>query len=871
MGMTSSDVRRRFVEFWLARDHRRVPSAPLVPHDDPTLLFTSAGMVQFKKYYSGAIALPFRRAVTVQKCLRVTDIEDVGRTPRHDTFFEMLGHFSFGDYFKREAIQWNWEFFTRELGIDPERLTASVFERDDEAYRIWRDVVGLPPERIVRLTAKDNFWGPAGGTGACGPCSELYFDLGPELDPRPEARAGDDTDRFVEVGNFVFPQFDRQADGTDLPLKNRGIDTGIGLERLVMVVQGKTSIFQTDLFRPLVDEAARVAGVAYEGREVALHIIADHARALTFALGEGVLPSNEGRGYVIRRLIRRAAVQGWNLGLREPFLHRLVDHVVEMMREPYPEVAEGRDRVALALRGEEERFGETLDQSIAKLEALIAEVERGGARDVPGEQAFVLHDTYGLPLEVTVDMARGRGLTVDHAGFERCMAEQKERSRASASFALKSDELVWHTVREGAGTEFRGYEEESCTGHVLRWAPLPGGEALVVLDRTPLYGESGGQVGDTGELRQDGFTLEVRDALREGSEIRHRVGLAADAAERLSRPDAIWTATIDRERRAAIRRHHTATHLLQAALRRVLGKHVAQAGSRVAPDRFRFDFTHVSALTSEQRLEVERIANQAILANLPVAIRYSTYDEAVRDGVTALFGEKYDAGRVRRVKIAEVSEELCGGIHVAATGEIGALLILEESAVAAGTRRIEAVCGLVALQQVQGMREGLGTLRRLLGTTVEEAPAKIQHLQEEIARLRKDLSRARAGEGVAELDRLLASAETIGDARFAVGEIDAESVNALRETGDLIRKRIGRGGALLAAAIGKKTSFLAVVTDDLVAEGKLKADAIVRRVAGLTGGNGGGRPQMALGGAGDKAPVAEALDEARRLFRQMLG
>jgi alanyl-tRNA synthetase len=869
--MTSSEVRRRFVEFWLARDHHRVPSAPLVPRDDPTLLFTSAGMVQFKKYYSGSVPLPFRRAVTVQKCLRVTDIEDVGRTPRHDTFFEMLGHFSFGDYFKPEAIVWNWEFFTRELGIDPERLTASVFEQDHEAYRIWRDVVGLPPERIVHLTAKDNFWGPAGGTGACGPCSELYFDLGPELDPRPEARAGDDTDRFVEVGNLVFPQFDRQADGSDLPLQNRGIDTGIGLERLVMVVQGKTSIFQTDLFWPLVEEAARVAGVAYAGHEIALHIIADHARALSFALSEGVLPSNEGRGYVIRRLIRRAAVQGWNLGRREPFLHRLVDRVVEMMREPYPEVAEGRERTVLALRGEEERFGETLDQSIAKLQDLIGEVERNGAKEVPGEAAFLLHDTYGLPLEVTVDFSRGRGLTVDHVGFERCMTEQKERSRASASFALRTDTLEWRTVCEGAGTEFRGYDEETSEARVLRWAPLPDGEALVVLDRTPFYGESGGQVGDTGRLRHDDLALEVRDTLCEGSEIRHRVSLVPGATERLSRRDAVWEAVIDGERRAAIRRHHTATHLLQSALRRVLGQHVAQAGSRVAPDRLRFDFTHFAALTPEQRREVERLANDAIVRNLPVGIRYSTYDEAVRDGVTALFGEKYDIDRVRRVKVAGLSEELCGGTHVAATGEIGALLILEESAVAAGTRRIEAVCGLVALKQTQAMREGLGALRRLLGTTIEEAPTKIQHLQEEIIRLRKDLSRARAGEGSAELDRVLAGAEIIGDARFVVGGIQAESVNALREAGDQIRKRLGRGGALLAATIGEKTSFLAVVTDDLVREGKLKADEIVRRVAGLTGGSGGGRPQMALGGAGEKAPVAEALEEARRLFRQSLG
>jgi len=869
--MTSSEVRRAFVEFWVARDHRLVQSASLVPHDDPTLLFTSAGMVQFKKYYSGAVPLPFRRAVSVQKCLRVTDIEDVGRTPRHDTFFEMLGHFSFGDYFKREAIAWNWEFFTRVLGLDPKRLTASVFEQDDEAYEIWRRVIGLPEQRIVRLGAKDNFWGPAGGTGACGPCSELYFDLGRELDPRPDVRAGDETDRFVEVGNFVFPQFDRQPDGSDRPLLNRGIDTGIGLERLVMVVQGKTSIFQTDLFWPLVEEAARACHQPYAGHEVALHIIADHARALTFALGEGVLPSNEGRGYVIRRLIRRAAVQGYNLGVREPFLHRLVGCVVTQMREAYPEVEEGRERAVLALRGEEERFDETLEQAIAKLDGVLAEVVGGGGREVPGEAAFVLYDTYGLPLEVIVDMARGRGLTVDHEGFERSMTEQKERSRASASFQSKLDALEWRSVRGEGATEFRGYDEETTPARVARWAPLPEGEALVVLDRTPFYGEAGGQVGDIGVLRCGDLVLDVLDTLREGAEIRHRVRLVPGVAERLSQPDAAWEASVDHERRASIRRHHTATHLLQGALRRVLGRHVAQAGSRVAPERLRFDFTHFAALTPEERQEVERIVNQEIVQNTPVEIRHSTYDEAVREGVTALFGEKYEAERVRRVRIGEFSEELCGGTHAAATGEIGSLLILEESAVAAGTRRIEAVCGLAALRQVQGMREGLGALRRLLGTTLEEAPVKVQHLLDETARLKKELTRARQGEGQAELDRLLSGAEALGDVRVLVGTIQADSVHALREMGDQVRRRLGRGGALLAATIEEKTTFLAVVTEDLVREGRLKADEIVRRVAQVTGGTGGGRPQMALGGAGDRAPVTEALEEARRLFRQMLG
>jgi alanyl-tRNA synthetase len=879
--MTGNEIRQQFIDYYRAKDHRLVPSAPLVPLDDPTLLFTSAGMVQFKQYFSGAIALPFRRAVSVQKCLRVNDIEDVGRTPRHDTFFEMLGHFSFGDYFKREAILWNWEFFTRVLGIPGDQLTASVYEQDDEAYAIWLSEVGLPPERIVRLGAKDNFWGPAGDTGACGPCSELYADLGPQLDPEhPHARAGDETDRFVEVGNFVFPQFDRQKDGTDLPLKNRGIDTGIGLERLAMVMQGKTTIFHSDLFWPIIEDAGRLCRVPYAGNEVALHVIADHARALTFALSEGILPANEGRGYVIRRLIRRAAVRAYNLGLREPVLHRLVDVVVGMMQAAYPEVAEGRERAVLALRNEEERFGETLTQAQARLAGVLAEVRRGGSLVLPGSEAFLLYDTYGLPLELIADLASGEGMSVDQPGFERCLTEQKERSRAAASFTATGEALAWRSVHPGADSQFVGYEETRARSRVVRWAPVPdaAGEAWVVLDRTPFYGASGGQVGDTGWIGSDGRTWRVSDAQRVGAEIRHRIApgdpdraapAAADLAP-LSDADREWEAWIDGERRDQIRRHHSATHLLQAALRSVLGKHVAQAGSLVAPGRLRFDFTHFAALSPDERAAVERLVNAAIVANHAVRIDYSTHAEALRDGVVALFGEKYDADRVRRVRVEGVSEELCGGTHVAATGEIGTFLILEESAVAAGTRRIEAVCGTAALETVQAMRASVAQLRRLLGTTLEEAPEKVAQLLAEGARLRKEITRARRGEGVSELDRLLAEAQAVGERRFIVGEVTADSVDALRELGDRVRGRLGSGAAVLSATIGEKTTLLAVATDDLAQTGRLKADALLRRIVAIAGGSGGGKPHMALGGLRDPQRLADVLAEARRALAEAL-
>lgn len=878
--MKANEVRQRFLDFYLEKEHQLVKSAPLVPHDDPTLLFTSAGMVQFKKYYSGSIALPYARAVSVQKCLRVTDIDEVGRTPRHDTFFEMLGHFSFGDYFKSEACRWNWDLFTRVYGIDPEKLTASVFEEDDEAYKIWRDEVGLPDDRIVRLGADDNFWGPAGGTGACGPCSELYYDLGPDVDPdRPEVKPGDDCNRFVEVGNFVFPQFDRQADGTDQPLKNRGIDTGIGLERLVMVLQGKTSIFHTDLFWPLVERAGEICGRSYDGHEVPLHIIADHVRALTFALGEGILPSNEGRGYVIRRLIRRAAVQGYTLGLEEPFLFNLVDLVVEMMHAAYPEVEDGRERAVMALRKEEERFQATLDQGLGKLQTILDLTQKAGGETVDGEQAFVLYDTYGLPLDLMRDMALGQGLSVDEAGYERCMAEQKDRSRAATSFSADLDNLEWHRVSEGGDSNFRGYETLTTESRVRRFARIEAetDQLVVVLDQTPFYGESGGQMGDTGDLTGGGIRLRVVNTLREGPETHHIAevdpaagGLGA-AVTALEASDQVWTAVVDEPRRRQIQRHHTATHILHKALRTVLGKHVAQAGSLVAPERLRFDFTHFSALEPEQQNEIERIANRIVQEDLPIEVEFSSYDDAIAAGVTALFGEKYDADEVRRVRIPGFSEELCGGTHVSLTGQIGPILIVDETAVASGTRRLEAVCGLTALEEAQQARAVLTQVRRLLGATAAELPEKVGGLLKENSGLRKDLAKARRGEGVTQLDALLDQAVEAAGGRYLVGEVAAGSADELRELGDRVRKKLGSGAAVLCGATGKKTSFLAVVTDDLISAGTLRADELVRSVAAVTGGGGGGRPHMALGGAADVSKVPEALEEAKRLLAERLG
>ncbi len=888
--MKSNEIRQKFYDFYLEKDHKQVPSAPLVPRDDPTLLFTSAGMVQFKRLFSGTVELPYRRAVTVQKCLRVTDIEEVGRTPRHDTFFEMLGHFSFGDYFKREAIFWNWELFTRVYGMDPARLTASVFETDDEAYAIWEKEIGLPTSQIVRLGAKDNFWGPAGGIGACGPCSELYYDLGPEVDPgRDDLRPGDECNRYVEIGNFVFPQFDRQEDGSDLPLKNRGIDTGIGLERVAMALQGKTSIFHTDLFWPMVERSAEVCGKPYEGNEVPLNIIADHVRALTFALGEGIMPSNEGRGYVIRRLIRRAAVQGYTLGIERPFLFDLIDIVVEMMQKAYPEVKESRSKVITSIKNEEIKFHETVEHGLGKLHGSLQKISTAGGKTISGEEAFLLYDTFGLPLDLINDVALGLGIEVDQVGFDQCMQQQKSRSRASAKFAVSGEKLLWQEVSGGEHSRFQGYDAAEISCRVRRYAALNDVDSrfLVVLDQTPFYGESGGQSGDTGTLISGETTLHVVDTVREGEEFWHLVSplkpartadgvdkppstpVTADVISALS-ADSPWVAAVTIERRDGIERHHTATHLLHTALRRVLGNHVTQAGSLVAPDHLRFDFAHTSAVSTSEKEEVERIVNEVIMANLPVEVTCSSYDDAIRDGVTALFGEKYDADEVRRVKTGDFSEELCGGTHVDSTGQIGVMIIVEETAVAAGTRRIEALCGGAALEKIQNLRSGTDNLRTSLGAPIEEMPSKISTMFKEISSLRKELSSLRRGQGLSHLDTLLQQAKQVGDYQYLVGEVPAGTVDEFRELGDNVRRKLTNGVAVLCASIGKKTSFLAVVSDTAIESKKIRADVLVRQVASVTGGGGGGKPHMALGGAADKSKVPEALLAAGKILQELL-
>jgi alanyl-tRNA synthetase len=871
--MDAQSLRDRFVEFYVTRGHTLVPPAPLVPRDDPSLLFTSAGMVQFKRLYSTTEPLPYARAVTVQPCLRAggkdSDIENVGRTPRHLSFFEMLGNFSFGDYFKEQAIAWGWEFLTKELGLDPGKLWVSVYVDDDEAAGIWRSAIGLPETRIVRLGRKDNFWGPAGKTGACGPCSEIYFDLGPE---HTGAKPGDDGDRYFEIYNLVFPQFDMQEDGTLASLRNRGIDTGMGLERLTQVVQGVPSVFDTDLFQPILERFGELAGVSYEDAELetkrAMRVVADHARGLTFTIAEGVMPSNEGRGYVMRRILRRAARRGFALGIEGAFLDTLSGVVIDHYQRQYPLLRDARERVALALRAEEERFETTLGTGMARFESAVERARRAGSTALAGDEVFTLYDTFGFPVDLLREMAEEKGLAVDETGFQAAMETQRKRSRAASRFVEGvARDAEWTVVAEGPHSRFVGYDGLAATGHLRRYA-REGGELAIVLDVTPFYAESGGQVGDTGTLRAGEILLEVADTRRAGDAIVHTLAApdGFDPAALAGRP---LEASVDAERRAAIARNHTATHLLHAALRTVLGTHVTQAGSLVAPDRLRFDFTHFQAMTPDEVCAVEEIVAREIVRASPVETTHTSLKDALAAGAMALFGEKYGE-TVRQVVVPGVSRELCGGTHVATTGAIGPFLIVQETGVAAGTRRIEAVTGLVAAQRLRTDHDTLSRLAGSLGTGRDGLEEKIAALVAERARLEKELAAERSAQRKTELGRALDGVEDVRGVRFVVRRIEAKTADEMRQAADVVRELLGSGVAILGADTGGKASFLALVTKDLADAKRLRADEIVREVAKVAGGSGGGKPDIALAGAKDVSRIDEALRRGREFLLESL-
>jgi len=867
--MKTAEIRARFLEFFRDRGHTIVPSAPLVPGNDPTLLFTNSGMVQFKNVFLGSEKLPYVRAADVQRCLRAggkhNDLDSVGYTARHHTFFEMLGNWSFGDYFKKEAIEWAWELLTNVFGLSPDRLWVTVYHTDDEAHAIWKDVVGVPPERIVRIGdnkgapfASDNFWQMA-DTGPCGPCSEIFYDHGPEVAGGPPGSKDEDGDRYIEIWNLVFMQFDRADDGTLSPLPAPCVDTGMGLERLAAVLQHVHSNYEIDLFQRLIAAAQQVTGCA-DRENKSLRVIADHIRACSFLVVDGVLPSNEGRGYVLRRIIRRALRHGWMLGVRGEFFWKMVAPLVAEMGEAYPELAKKQKFVEEALRAEEQRFGETLEQGMRIFDDVAARAHDGL---IAGEDAFRLYDTYGFPVDLTADIARERGLALDMDGFERAMNEQRERARSASRFE-SGLQMPAELASKLNPTEFLGYETLEAAGckvvAVLRDgrsvdALAQGESAAVILDRTPFYAESGGQVGDTGALELAAGRFIVHDTQKLGGQFHAHLGeWKGDAPLRVH---DLAHARVDAARRQAIVLNHSATHLLHAALRETLGEHVTQKGSLVAPDRLRFDFSHFQPVKRDELRRIEDRVNEQIRRNDPAEIRRMAYDEAIATGAMALFGEKY-GDQVRVLRMGDFSTELCGGTHVSRTGDIGLFKIVSESGVAAGIRRIEAVTGTGATALVDDEERRLAEVAGLLSTNPNDVADKLRQVLDRQKKLERELDTLKAKHASAATGDLASQAQAIGDIKLVAARVDGMDAKALREAVDALKQRLGDCVVVLAGGHDGKVALVAGVHG--AALGKIKAGEVVAHVAKQIGGKGGGRADMAQGGGTDSPALDRALE-----------
>jgi len=872
--MTSDEVRALFLSFFEEKGHKVIPSSSLIPHGDPTLLLTSAGMVQFKPYFLGEAVPPSPRLASCQKCFRTTDIESVGDT-NHLTFFEMLGNFSIGDYFKREAIGWAWEFVTQRLGISPQRLWVTIFLDDEESFRIWREV-GVPEERVLRFGEEDNFWGPAGDSGPCGPCSEIHYDFGEEFGcGRASCGPNCECGRFSEIWNLVFTQYDQDKDGHRTLLPRPNIDTGMGLERTVAVVQGKPSVYETDLFARLMQRISDLVGEKYGSdgdTDNAMRIVAEHSRGIAFLIADGVIPGNEGRGYVLRRMLRRAALFGKKLGLDEPFLAEMARAVIDQMGHVYPELVQRQDFTLKVIELEEARFSETLNTGLELLESIVAEQETSRAREISGEDAFRLYDTYGFPVELTREIAARSGLAVDLAGFEREMEKQRERAKAAHKFELTPDESCRVDGELGVReTPFVGYQSLKHKSVIidLRVGGKPvdavqeGQEASLILESTPFYGEMGGQVGDTGEILGSTGCFSVTDTIRVPPDIIVHRGYVARGS--LAVGDEI-EAEVDGERRLDIARNHTATHLLQFALRQVLGEHVQQSGSLVAPDQFRFDFSHLTAMTVQEVQEVQHIVNEKIRQNLRVYAEEIPYEKAVEEGAIALFDEKY-GDMVRVLKIGEpvISAELCGGTHVNSTGEIGFFYIISQSSIGAGLRRIEAVTGRGAEVFVDRRLSDLKKTAECLGAESDNVLDKARSL---IVELEKERKRALALER--ELSRkiaesLLGQAEIVNGVKVLVARVPPSRMEILREMSDLVREKLGSVVVVLGTVYEDKPAFIAAITPDLVDKG-YHAGEIVKRVAQVTGGGGGGKATFAQAGGKYKDKLNEALQLAKNLI-----
>lgn len=866
--MTSAELRSAFLDFFQQRGHAVEASSSLIPANDPTLLFTNAGMVQFKDVFLGREQREFTKATTSQRCVRAggkhNDLENVGYTARHHTFFEMLGNFSFGDYFKKDAIHYAWDFLTKELDIPAEKLWVTVFEEDAEAEQIWLEEIGVDKNRLSKIGAKDNFWS-MGDTGPCGPCTEIFYDHGEHIAGGPPGTPDEDGDRYIEVWNLVFMQYDRSIDGTLTPLPKPSVDTGMGLERIAAVVQGVHSNYEIDLFQKLLKVAAKLANTN-DLNQSSLRVIADHIRSCAFLIADGVMPSNEGRGYVLRRIIRRAIRHGYRLGIQDVFFYQLVAPLVEEMGDAFPELKANQAQVERVLQKEEQRFAETLGQGMKILEACVAKLH---GTVISGEVVFQLYDTYGFPVDLTADFARENNLTVDHAGFEIAMNAQRDRARSASSFGGDYHQ----DIKLDSQTEFTGYDHLDDTAHIVALYQQgqavdhlnAGEEGLVVLDKTPFYAESGGQVGDSGQIVVAGAVFEVSDTQKQGGTLFLHKGKMLSGA--LSTGQTALT-TVNAEARKATELNHSATHILHAALRKTLGDHVAQKGSLVNTERLRFDFSHFEPVTDEQIAVLERLVNEQIRLNNPVSAQVMAKDDAVKAGAMALFGEKYGA-EVRVLKIGDFSTELCGGTHVDRAGDIGCFKIISETGVAAGVRRIEAVTGGGCIDTVQSLQSTVSSIAGLLKSPIDKTAEKVEHLLEKNRSLEKQLERLTAKLASAAGNELIAQAVEINGVKVLAVKLNDVAASALRDMADQLKNKLGSCAIVLAVVEGDKVSLVAGVSKDTM--GKVKAGELVNFVATQVGGKGGGKPDLAQAGGTNPAALAGALAGVSAWVQERLG
>ena len=864
---SSSEIRNAFLDYFRDKDHEIVASSSLVPGNDPTLLFTNAGMVQFKDVFLGIDKRPYDKAATSQRCVRAggkhNDLENVGYTARHHTFFEMLGNFSFGDYFKRDAIAYAWDFLTKDLGIPETRLWVTVFEDDDEAADIWLNEIGVAKDRFSRCGEKDNFW-QMGDTGPCGPCTEIFYDHGEDIPGGPPGSPDQESDRYVEIWNLVFTQYNRDAKGKLNPIPSPSVDTGMGLERITAVVQGVHNNYDIDLFQSLIASIkALIKGDISE--TVSLQVIADHIRSCAFLITDGVVPANEGRGYVLRRIIRRAIRHGNKLGLTEPFFYKLVSPLNELMGEAYPELDKNCERISQVLLKEEQRFAETLEQGLKHLEVAIKEMQ---GSVISGDVVFMLYDTYGFPVDLTADIARERGLSLDNAGYEKAMEEQRERARAAGKFSVDMSELPDTDLQ----TEFSGYELLSQESSIE--AMYKDGESVnvlnagdfggVILKTSPFYAESGGQVGDSGTLSAEGILFDVSDTQKQGLAYIH-LGTLREGELKVGQS---LNCQVDQNRRLHIMRNHSATHLLHAALRKVLGEHVTQKGSLVNADRLRFDFSHSEPVTEAELLEVESLVNHQVLANRETQVQVMALKDAKKSGAMSLFGEKYDE-TVRVLKIGgEFSTELCGGTHVNSAGDIGIMKIVSESGVAAGVRRLEAVTGEGALDWIKDSEQKLNDLTQLLKTDRTSAVSRMEQQLENTRELEKTLQKLKAKQASSAGTDMASEAEEIEGIKVSARILEGADANTLRETVDQLKNKLGTAALVLASVEGDKVTLIAGVTKDIT--DRIKAGDLVNFVAQQVGGKGGGRPDMAQAGGNDPAKLGLALASVTDWVRDKL-